>query len=301
TRREGAPVDPRGWATGMARERERATGVEGNLRTRNLRSPTRQSRTRRSPNPSLTRLTRRIRLHFQGAQGWDGLPTFLRVLRHRSCGCAGHGVTSVPTVPGSDRAPPWGRRSGIRPRAAPRPVVGPAAPRSGPACEPIRITAAVVAFVVVRDGSGPRPQPLHEWARDAGPIGRMSLDGLPFAVVELPRLVQDVRADLELADVVEEGSPPELVTVLLPELQFLSQKIGEDADPFRVPARPAIVRLERRGQREDGGGAFGFLRGRGVGLKLREPVRKALHAPDLARHGEARGGPVREQHEQLEQ
>ena len=155
--------------------------------------------------------------------------------------------------------------------------------------------------MVVGDGPGPRPQPLHEWARDTGPIGRMSLDGLPFAVVELPRLVQDVRADLELADVVEEGSPPELVTVLLRELQFLSQKIGEDADPFRVSARPAIVRLERRGQREDGGGAFGFLRGRGVALKLREPVRKALHAPDLARHGEARGGPVREQHGQLEQ
>jgi hypothetical protein len=71
--------------------------------------------------------------------------------------------------------------------------------------QPVRVTGAVVPLVVLGNGACPLPQPTGQRCSQLGPFERMVLHDHPLVVIELVRLVQDMRVNGQLADVVEKG------------------------------------------------------------------------------------------------
>ncbi len=80
---------------------------------------------------------------------------------------------------------------------------------------------------------------------------RMVAHHLPLVVVEATRLVDDLRWDLELADVVEHGCPLQLVAPLGIDLHLLAEHVGVSAHPVAMTSRSGIVGIEGSRQREN--------------------------------------------------
>ena len=107
----------------------------------------------------------------------------------------------------------------------------------------------------------------------------------------------------QLADVVEQGRPPQPVTVGEGEVELVGDHVREGPDPFGVTTRFAVVTAKRGRQGKD---LLGDRRGdRGAGA-VAGHVRPgpALEVPGQARppgHLQALGGPVGEEHGHLQQ
>ena len=122
----------------------------------------------------------------------------------------------------------------------------------------------------------------------------MAAQLLPLLVGRLAGLVQDLRADVELADVVEERGPVQPVELLSCQAQLLAEAVGVGADALGVPARDLVVDVERAGQLEQNLGRF--LRARGLVrlAQLAQPLLEALHGSRAQRQLEPRRRLVRE-------
>ena len=63
----------------------------------------------------------------------------------------------------------------------------------------------------------------------------------------------------ELADVVHQRGPSQAVSICLGALELLTEEVGEDPHPLRVPPGAPIVGLQSDRQRQDGGGRPALL------------------------------------------
>ena len=164
------------------------------------------------------------------------------------------------------------------------------------------VAPAVVALVVLDDGVGPRSEPVGQWRGEPGSFQGMSLQESPFCGVGLARLVQDGRGHGELADVVEQGRPPEPVLVGLGQLEFVGDHVGEDADSFGVAPGQSVVPVERGSQGQDVlGGHRWFVELGSLLAALGQLALEGPGAPGPPGHGHPRGGMVREDHGHAQQ
>ena len=124
--------------------------------------------------------------------------------------------------------------------------------------DPPRVALAVPAFVVVADRFGPLPQPFAERLDQALAVQRMAAQLLPFLVGRLAGLVENLGADLELPDVVEERGPVQTVQVVVRQAELLAEAVGVGANALGVSSRDLVVDIERGGKPEqDLGGLLG--------------------------------------------
>ena len=76
-----------------------------------------------------------------------------------------------------------------------------------------------------------------------------------LVLVQLPRLVEYRTPHRELADVVEQGRPPQPVLFLHRQAHLLREHVRVHAHAFGVSPCPRIVALQRDRQGQDGGRA----------------------------------------------
>jgi hypothetical protein len=161
-----------------------------------------------------------------------------------------------------------------------------------------RVAGPVVVLVVAPDGVDTGAQEGAERLDESGTGFGVALQDLPFALGGLARLVQDLGRNDELPDVVEEGTPADLVGLGRGEVELLDDEVGQGPGPFAVAPCPAIVGVEGRGQGDDLLGQDGDV----FGLAgLADPLLELADAGGAQRHREARGGPVREDEVQAEE
>jgi hypothetical protein len=152
--------------------------------------------------------------------------------------------------------------------------------------------------VVGADSLDPVAEPLAQRRDQRLAEQRMLPQLVPLLVRGLAGLVEDLRADLELPDVVEQRRPVEVVEIvaLKPELPAEAVRVGADA--LGVTAGEWIVHVERRDQLEQDLG--GFLRGRCPACAMQARL-QALDRSRTERQPEPRRRLVREYQGQSEE
>ena len=105
--------------------------------------------------------------------------------------------------------------------------------------------------MVLNDGGGPLAQPFRQWRREERPFFGVSFEELPLGFVRSPRIVEHRLGNGDLADIVKERRPSEPVPVLSRQVETVRDEISEDADPFGMSARQAVVFVEGSGQAEN--------------------------------------------------
>jgi hypothetical protein len=117
--------------------------------------------------------------------------------------------------------------------------------------------------VVVADGvrpfAEPAPHGLHQLLTEE----RVTAKLLPLLVGRLARLVQDLGADLELADVVQQRRPVEPVEVVAGQPELPSEAVAVGAHPLGVTPRKAVVDVK-------------------CGDELQQQLRRLLRGPSAA-------------------
>ena len=103
---------------------------------------------------------------------------------------------------------------------------------------------------------------------------------LPLLVRRSPRLVEDLGADLELPDVVEQRRPVEVVEVVGRQAELLAEAVRVGANPLRVTAGDPVVDVERTDELEQELG--GPLRRRRL-VRLFQQAQPLLEGVDGAR------------------
>jgi hypothetical protein len=84
-------------------------------------------------------------------------------------------------------------------------------------------------------------------------------DDFPLGIIKLVRLVQDMRVNRQLADVMEKCGPAKPIPVVCGQVKFISNQIREDTHPFAMATSEAIVCVERSGKSEDPLGSHNWL------------------------------------------
>jgi hypothetical protein len=90
------------------------------------------------------------------------------------------------------------------------------------------ISSAVVALMVLDDRSAPFPEPGKQRRHQTSAVLGVAMQHLPFLFVGLAGLVQKSRRDLELANIVEQGGPPEPSLTGGVDLQLAGNQVRED-------------------------------------------------------------------------
>jgi hypothetical protein len=166
------------------------------------------------------------------------------------------------------------------------------------AADPAWIALAVPPLMVVADRLDPLAEPLAQRRDQRLAEERMPLELLPLLVARLAGLVEDPGADLELADVVQQRGPVQVVEVLTVQPQLSSEAVGVGPHAFRVAAGKRIVRIECCDQLQQDLG--GFLRRRRL-ARPPEPFFEALDSARPHRDPEPRRRLVREDQREPEQ
>ena len=129
----------------------------------------------------------------------------------------------------------------------------------------------------------------------------MALDDLELLVCELALLVQDLRGNLDLADVVQQRGPAQTLQRVLAQVHLLTDHLGVRPDPLRVPTGESVVGVECGHEHQQ---ALGCL-GRGLSLHtvpgLLDGSFESLGGARQQRDPVARRGLVREHQRQPEQ
>jgi hypothetical protein len=129
----------------------------------------------------------------------------------------------------------------------------------------------------------------------------MILDLFPLRVVECAGLVQDVRVDRDLSNVVQKCRPTKSIPIDLWQLHLLSDEIGVHSHALTVAARETIVDVERTGQHQN---LFSGNDGRvthPVVFRLLHSSSQVPCASRLSRDGHSPRGLVRENQCHLQQ
>jgi hypothetical protein len=131
--------------------------------------------------------------------------------------------------------------------------------------------------VVVPDRLGPVSQPHAERLDERFAVQRMELQLLPLLVRRLAGLVQDLRAYLELSDVVEKGGPVELVEIVPDQAELLAEAVRIGSDALGMTTGDAVVKVERSDELQQD--LRRLLRARRLACLAHEaqPLLQALH------------------------
>ena len=129
----------------------------------------------------------------------------------------------------------------------------------------------------------------------------VALEDLPLLGRGLAGLDQDLDRDGDLADVVQQRRPAELLPVEVVEPHLAGDHLGEHQDALGVAAGLPVVAAQRPDQREDAAGGVdeGLVVGGGLGLG--EQALDRVRAGRATGHGVPLGGPTGEHHAHLEQ
>ena len=124
------------------------------------------------------------------------------------------------------------------------------------------IARPVELLVVLADRPRPVAEPVGDRAPDQlEPFGRVGLQHLPFLGGRLARLAKDLSRHAQLADVVQQRCPADLLAVLFIEVQLLAEQVRERSHAFGVPSGQRVVMVERSDERQQ-------LCGTGLGRRL---------------------------------
>lgn len=126
------------------------------------------------------------------------------------------------------------------------------------AFEAVWVARTVPALVVFQDGACPRPEPFTHWPEHLPTNLRVLMDDVVFVVVQGALFVEDLGRYGQLANVVEQGGPIELVERLGVEAHFVADQAGVGTHALRMAPGRAIVGSQGSGQFQD---ALGRLRG----------------------------------------
>ena len=165
----------------------------------------------------------------------------------------------------------------------------------------MRIAGSVPALVVVPDGIDPLAEPWPQGGDERLAVERMSAEALPFLIRGRTGLVQDLLADLELPDVVQERGPVQSVEFGARKRELLSERVAVRADALRVPGRHVVVVAELGDEPKEDLGRL-LDRRRLLGLPHEpHPLLERLDGPGTESELESRGCLVGEHERQVEQ
>ena len=113
-----------------------------------------------------------------------------------------------------------------------------------------RIALAVPALVMIGDRVRPLTQPPAQRRGQPGSDFGVAAYQRPLLLARAPRLVEDLRRHLELADVVQQRRPVQPVDLVTVKAKLLRDHLRIRAHPLGMPARHVIVRTQRRHEPE---------------------------------------------------
>ena len=101
------------------------------------------------------------------------------------------------------------------------------------------------------NGVSPHPEPARQGRSQPGPFEWVILYHSPLVIVELPVLVEDVRVDGELADIMKQCGPAKAVPISGRQVELVGDEFGEGPHPFAMTTGQTIMGVERRRQGQD--------------------------------------------------
>ena len=110
--------------------------------------------------------------------------------------------------------------------------------------QPVRVSATVPAFVVFTHGLNPLTEPTRQRRRELGTDLGVGLDDLVLVGVQLAGLVEDLERNLELADVVQQRRPLQLVDLVLVQAEFVADHVGVGPHSLGVPPGSTVVQTQ---------------------------------------------------------
>ncbi len=114
-----------------------------------------------------------------------------------------------------------------------------------------RVARAVPLLVVSADGMDPLTEPRRDGCGERLSVGRMRPQNLPFPLGGGALLVQDLRGDGDLSDVVDKSRPLKLGPLGRAEPELDGDEVGEESYPLGVTACPAVVVTDRRREHDE--------------------------------------------------
>ncbi|MDA8297088.1 MAG: hypothetical protein M0004_10995 [Actinomycetota bacterium] len=163
--------------------------------------------------------------------------------------------------------------------------------------KPEGITIAVIALVMLLDYQRPLAEPRGQRCDEASAFERVPVDRSPLLFGQRSRFREDPGVNGELAHVMQQRGPPQAITGVVAEVHLLSDHLREDPHALGMPPGGPVVVADRRREAEDLGGRPRRLSRHALAETTLEVARRA--SPH--RHGDARGGPIGEQHRQLQE
>ena len=112
------------------------------------------------------------------------------------------------------------------------------------AAQTVRIAIAIPPFVVFTNGTNGFTQPAGQRRRQLCTNARMALDCLVFVRCERVWFVEDLERDFELADVVQECSPSQIVDLCFRKSELLTNHLRIGTDPLGVSTRQPVMPAE---------------------------------------------------------
>ena len=117
--------------------------------------------------------------------------------------------------------------------------------------ELVRVARAVPLLVVLADAVPPWSEPVLQRVGEAGAGRRVTGEDRPLLRVGATLEVEDLGGHGDLAEVVEQRRPPELLQLLLVEADLGPDQLGVGADAFGVAAGQTVVAAQGGDHRHD--------------------------------------------------
>ena len=106
---------------------------------------------------------------------------------------------------------------------------------------PFGYPPTVPALVVLTHGLNPLTEPTRQRGGELGTDLGVGLDDLVLVCVQLAGLVEDLERNLELADVVQQRCPLQLVDLVLVQAEFVADHVGVGPHPLGMPSGSTVV------------------------------------------------------------
>ena len=165
--------------------------------------------------------------------------------------------------------------------------------------EALGIARPVPFLVVPADRRHPFAE---EWAKRRDQIHPgvgVPLEHGPFLVGGLAGFVEDLVGHHQLAEIVQEGTPLELLSLLGRQLHLLAQQIGVQTHPFRMATGAAVVVADRPDELDHLAGRIARVGSQAVGSRLLHGALKSPAAPGAQRGTKAGRRLIRKHQRQL--
>jgi len=104
-----------------------------------------------------------------------------------------------------------------------------------------RVAVAVPAFVVLLGSKLPTPEPSGKRCKPTRTSRGMLFELLPLSIGRPAWFIQNLRRNVELANVVKECRPAEPVAISIAEIHLLANEIAVRSDSFAMTTSQSIV------------------------------------------------------------